>query len=185
MNIIVTKLDGVKIIEPKVFGDQRGFFFESFQAQRYKENGIGALFVQDNVSRSAYGVLRGLHYQLRYPQGKLVTVTRGEVFDVVVDIRKKSPTFGEWVGVYLNDENHHQLYVPPGFAHGFCVLSEVADFHYKCTEYYHPEDEHGILWNDKALAIDWPQLNVIPILSEKDSRYKLLSEISDESLPKA
>lgn len=183
MKVIETALAGVLIIEPKVFGDSRGFFFESFKQDSYKDlAGIELPFVQDNLSRSKYGVLRGLHYQLKHPQGKLVTVVRGEVFDVAVDIRYKSPTFGKWVGVVLNDENHRQFYIPPGFAHGFCVLSEYVDFHYKCTNYYHPEDEHGILWSDANVGIEWP-LQIVPTLSEKDAKYKPLSEISTELLP--
>ena len=182
MKIVETKLSGLKIIEPSVFGDQRGFFFESFKAKSYKEIGIELPFVQDNISRSSVGVLRGLHYQLTHPQGKLVTVITGEVFDVAVDVRTGSPTFGQWIGVILNDQNHKQLYIPPGFAHGFCVLSEHADFHYKCTDYYHPEDEQGIIWNDKNININWP-IKSEPILSNKDAKYKILSDIPIDSLP--
>ena len=182
MRIVSAELSGIKIIEPQVFGDERGFFFESFRKNSYEELGIGP-FVQDNISRSRYGVLRGLHYQLRYPQGKLVTVVRGEVFDVVVDIRIGSPTFGKWLSVVLNDENHKQIYIPPGFAHGFCVLSEFADFHYKCTNYYHPEDEQGVIWNDQGISINWPNIKIEPILSSKDMLYKPLSEIVVEKLP--
>jgi dTDP-4-dehydrorhamnose 3,5-epimerase len=183
MNVIETKLSGVKIIEPKVFADDRGFFFESHHEERYRRLvGIEKPFVQDNMSRSAYGTLRGLHYQLQKAQGKLVTVTSGSVFDVAVDIRRSSKTFGQWVGVILSDENHHQLYIPPGFAHGFCVLSEHADFHYKCTDYYAPEHEHGIIWNDATLKIEWP-LKGSPTLSNKDQKYPTLKNISPTLLP--
>lgn len=174
MKIIDTNLTGVKIIEPKVFGDSRGFFIESYSLERYQEAGIKLPFAQDNVSRSRYGVLRGLHYQLQHPQGKLVFVTRGEVFDVAVDIRYGSPTFGQWFGVVLSDENHRQLYVPPGYAHGFCVLSEVVDFYYKCTDYYHPLDEQGVIWNDSEIGINWPKLTVSPIMSSKDTCFRPL-----------
>jgi dTDP-4-dehydrorhamnose 3,5-epimerase len=166
MKIIETALPGVLIIEPKVHGDARGFFIETYHAQRYAEQGLPDTFVQDNHSRSSRGVLRGLHYQLQHPQGKLVRVTQGEVFDVAVDIRKGSPTFGQWAGVLLSGENHRQFYVPPGFAHGFCTLSDTADFLYKCTDYYHPECEYGVLWNDPAIGIEWPQMDYL--LSQKD-----------------
>jgi dTDP-4-dehydrorhamnose 3,5-epimerase len=167
MNVIQTEIPGVLIIEPKVFGDARGFFLETFQAERYRAAGIQESFVQDNHSHSARGVLRGLHFQRKYPQGKLVYVSRGEVFDVAVDLRRDSPAFGRWTGVFLSDENHRQFYVPPGCAHGFCVLSEFADFHYKCTDYYHPEDEGALLWNDPEIGIQWP-LDT-PTLSAKDA----------------
>lgn len=158
MNVIQTKLKDCVIIEPKVFGDARGFFLETFQAERYAElAGITLPFVQDNHSRSAKGVLRGLHFQKSKPQGKLVRVVRGEVYDVAVDIRQDSPSFGLWEGVLLSEENKRQFWVPPGFAHGFVVLSDVADFEYKCTDYYDPTDEGSIIWNDTELAIDWPQ----------------------------
>ncbi len=169
MNITATDLPGLLIIEPKSFGDERGFFFESYQRDRYRAAGLTVEFVQDNVSRSCRGTLRGLHYQLTQPQGKLVFVTRGEVFDVAVDLRKQSPTFGRWFGSLLNDVNHRQLYVPPGFAHGFCVTSESADFCYKCTQFYNPADERTLLWNDPAIGIDWPALET-RILSAKDQR---------------
>lgn len=181
MNIIETSLPGVLLIEPKAFGDQRGFFLETFQADRYRDAGIELDFVQDNLSRSAKGVLRGLHYQLRYPQGKLVSVIRGEVFDVAVDIRQGSPHFGKWYGAILNDENHHQLYVPPGFAHGFCVMSDIVDFQYKCTDYYHPEDEAGVIWNDPSIGIDWQIAS--PNLSAKDSVLPVLADIPADKLP--
>jgi dTDP-4-dehydrorhamnose 3,5-epimerase len=175
MNLIRTDFPGLLIIEPKVFGDSRGFFFESFQRDRYRDAGIDADFVQDNVSRSRRGTLRGLHYQLTRPQGKLVFVTQGEVFDVAVDLRRNSPTFGRSLGVTLNEENHRQMYLPPGFAHGFCVTSNSADFCYKCTQVYHPADERTLLWNDPELKIDWP--NIEPrILSAKDERGLLLRD---------
>jgi dTDP-4-dehydrorhamnose 3,5-epimerase len=169
MNIIPSPLSGLLIIEPKAFGDARGWFLESFQRDRYRAAGIEAEFVQDNCSHSCRGTLRGLHYQLAQPQGKLVFVTRGEVFDVAVDLRRSSPTFGQWKGILLSDENHRQLYIPPGFAHGFCVLSDTADFVYKCTEYYQPSNERTLLWNDLAVAIQWPDIEP-RILSDKDRR---------------
>ena len=159
----------VVLIEPKVFGDARGFFFESFNQKAFNEaTGTNHQFVQDNHSRSAKGVLRGLHYQIQQPQGKLVRVVRGAVFDVAVDIRKSSPTFGRWVGAELSEDNQHQLWVPPGFAHGFLVLSDLADFLYKTTDYYAPQYERSILWNDSDLNIDWPIDD--PILSIKDQQ---------------
>jgi dTDP-4-dehydrorhamnose 3,5-epimerase len=175
MKIIATALPEVILIQPKVFGDDRGFFLENYQAQRYAEAGLPDRFVQDNHSRSAKGVLRGLHFQKQYPQGKLVYVTSGIVFDVAVDIRKDSPNFGKWVGVTLTADSHQQLYVPPGFAHGFCVISELADFHYKCTEYYHPEDEGSVRWDDPDLAITWPITQ--PVLSNKDAAAPLLKAL--------
>lgn len=167
MEITKTRLDGVVIIEPKRFGDERGFFSETFQAKRYNDAGIAGPFVQDNFSHSQRGVLRGLHYQIQNPQGKLVTVVQGEVFDVAVDIRVNSPTFAQWVGVTLSRENGRQLYIPPGFAHGFCVVSETADFSYKCTDYYNPAAERSILWNDPDLGIEWPLTQ--PSVSPKDA----------------
>ncbi|MDC0664165.1 dTDP-4-dehydrorhamnose 3,5-epimerase [Marinobacter sp. SS21] len=169
MKVIPTGLNDCVIIEPKVYGDHRGFFLETFQAARYAElAGIEFPFVQDNHSRSAKGVLRGLHFQVTKPQGKLVRVVSGEVFDVALDLRRDSPTFGQWEGVYLSEENKRQFWVPPGFAHGFVVVSEVADFEYKCTDYYDPTDEGAIRWNDPELAIEWPEgLDVK--LSEKDA----------------
>lgn len=181
MNIIETELPGVLIIEPKSFGDARGFFLETYSEQRYRDAGLSVRFVQDNHSRSRRGVLRGLHYQLVQPQGKLVGVTRGEVFDVAVDVRRGSPTFGHWAGVILDDRSHRQFYVPPGFAHGFCVLSDEADFVYKCTDYYHPPSEQGIIWNDPAIGIEWPLTEVS--LSDKDGRYPTLAEQAAERLP--
>lgn len=168
MKVTPTAIADVLIIEPKVFGDARGFFYESFNQNAFNEaTGLNLSFVQDNHSRSAQGVLRGLHYQVKQPQGKLVRVVRGAVFDVAVDIRQTSPTFGQWVGVELSEDNHRQLWVPPGFAHGFVVLSESADFLYKTTDYYAPEHERCIAWNDPVVGIDWP-LMVPPSLSAKD-----------------
>jgi dTDP-4-dehydrorhamnose 3,5-epimerase len=166
----------VVLIEPKVFGDARGFFFESFNQKTFNEaTGTNHQFVQDNHSRSSQGVLRGLHYQIQQPQGKLVRVTRGKVWDVAVDIRKSSLTFGKWVGTELSEDNQHQLWVPPGFAHGFIVLSESADFLYKTTDYYAPQHERSIAWNDPVIGIEWPA-GLLPILSAKDSAGMLLSE---------
>lgn len=169
MNVIQTELAGLLIIEPKVFGDSRGYFFEGFQRDRYRAAGVEADFVQDNYSRSCRGTLRGLHYQISQPQGKLVQVTRGEVYDVAVDLRRSSPTFGQAFGLFLNEENHRQLYVPPGFAHGFCVTTESADFAYKCTTFYNPADERTLLWSDPELKIAWPAIES-RILSAKDER---------------
>jgi|TARA_Y100000589_G_scaffold148014_1_gene141512 dTDP-4-dehydrorhamnose 3,5-epimerase len=176
VNVIPTRLSGCVVIEPQVFGDHRGFFLETFQAQRYREQaGIDLAFVQDNHSRSSRGVLRGLHFQLRRPQGKLVRVVHGEVFDVAVDLRRRSPTFGQWEGVYLSGDNKRQVWVPPGFAHGFLVLSEFADFEYKCTDYYDPSDEGAIVWNDPDLAIQWPS-GVEITLSDKDAQAPTFRE---------
>ncbi|MDX7686064.1 dTDP-4-dehydrorhamnose 3,5-epimerase [Aeromonas oralensis] len=177
MNVIKTKIADLLIIEPKVFGDERGFFYETYQDARYKAAGITADFVQDNRSRSTQNVLRGLHFQKTKPQGKLVTVTQGRVFDVAVDLRPDSPTFGQHESVLLTGENKVQFYIPPGFAHGFCVLSETADFQYKCTDYYDPTDESGLLWNDPALGIAWPL--TAPLLSPKDSVQPTLAQIRD------
>ncbi|HHQ6627574.1 dTDP-4-dehydrorhamnose 3,5-epimerase [Serratia fonticola] len=177
MQVTDTKIHGVKIIQPKVFGDARGFFLETFEKKRYQEMlDIDLDFVQDNHSRSSYGVLRGLHFQKVNPQGKLVRVVRGEVFDVVVDIRPDSPTFGTWEGVILSEENKTQFWIPPGLAHGFVVLSDTADFEYKCTDYYNPAEEGCLLWNDPAVGIEWPIAN--PLLSEKDKLGKLLKELA-------
>lgn len=169
MNVIQTAIPDLLILEPKVFGDERGFFMESFNAQRFNEaTGLKADFVQDNHSRSSKGVLRGLHYQIQQPQGKLVRVVRGSVFDVAVDLRKSSPTFSQWVGVELSDENKRQLWIPPGFAHGFLVTSEFADFLYKTTDYYAPKYERSLLWCDKDIGVTWPMTNNL-IISDKDS----------------
>lgn len=171
MNVIRTAIPEVVIIEPKVFGDARGFFFESFNQKAFNEaTGTSHPFVQDNHSRSAQGVLRGLHYQIQQPQGKLVRVVRGAVIDVAVDIRKSSPTFGQWVAEELSEDNHRQLWVPPGFAHGFVVLSEMAEFLYKTTDYYAPAHERCIAWNDPTLAIDWKLDGRQPLLSAKDAQ---------------
>lgn len=176
MKVSHSKLKGCVIIEPRVFGDDRGFFLETFQAVRYEqEAGIDLPFVQDNHSRSARGVLRGLHFQKTKPQGKLVRVVRGEVYDVAVDIRKESATFGQWEGVILSEDNKKQFWVPPGFAHGFVVLSSTADFEYKCTDYYDPTDEGSILWSDSDLNIPWPISN--PVLSAKDESAKRLVDL--------
>lgn len=181
MNVIQTSLAGMVIIEPKVFGDQRGFFIETWNRKKYVEIGIDIDFVQDNLSFSSKGVVRGLHYQYPNTQGKLVYVLSGEVFDVAVDIRKDSPTFGKWESVVLSGENKKQLYVPEGFAHGFCVLSETALFAYKCTDFYNPSVEGGLLWNDSEIGIVWPVSD--PILSEKDKVYPTLSELVACGLP--
>ena len=171
MNIIPTAIPDVLIIEPRVFGDARGFFFESFNQQAFQAaTGLNVQFVQDNHSRSAKGVLRGLHFQIEQPQGKLVRVVRGAVFDVAVDLRPSSPTFGQWVGVELTEHNHRQLWVPAGFAHGFLTLSESADFLYKTTDYYAPAFERCIAWNDPTVAIDWPLAGATPLVSAKDQQ---------------
>ena len=164
-------IDGLYVIEPKVFGDERGYFVETYNKQEFAANGLDMEFVQDNQSKSKKGVLRGLHFQKQHPQGKLVRVLPGEVFDVAVDIRKGSDTYGKWFGVVLSEENMKQFYVPEGFAHGYYVLSDTAVFSYKCTDFYHPEDEGGILWNDPEIGIQWPvEDGVEVVLSEKDQR---------------
>ncbi|PLQ01542.1 dTDP-4-dehydrorhamnose 3,5-epimerase [Cupriavidus pauculus] len=169
LSIVRTAIPEVMFIEPKLFGDARGFFLESFNQKAFAEaTGLDVTFVQDNHSRSAKGVLRGMHYQIQQPQGKLVRVVRGRVFDVAVDIRRQSPTFGKWVGVELSEDNHRQFWVPPGFAHGFVVLSESADFLYKTTDYYAPQFERTIAWNDPEIGIQWPDLGMAPLLSAKD-----------------
>jgi dTDP-4-dehydrorhamnose 3,5-epimerase len=183
MKVIDTRVPEVKIIEPKIFGDERGFFFESFSAERYKRlAGIKDVFVQDNLSRSSRGVLRGLHYQLQQTQGKLVSATRGVVLDVAVDVRVGSPNFGQSVSVELSQENKRQLWVPAGFAHGFIVLSQTADFSYKCTDYYHQKSEKSILWNDPDLQIDWPR-DIKPLLSAKDEKGVRLKDVPKAELP--
>ena len=174
MNILPTKLDGVVIIEPDVYGDARGYFLETYHAEKYRAAGIEATFVQDNHSYSGRGILRGLHAQYRRPQGKLVRAFEGEDFDVVADIRPGSPTLGEWVGVTLSGENFRQLYVPPGYAHGFCVISETVHFQYKCTDLYDPEAELTVQWDDPAIGIEWPIDH--PILSSKDTDGMCLSD---------
>lgn len=181
MKIISTSLPGVYIIEPQVFNDKRGFFMETYHQRKYTEAGLGQVFVQDNISSSVRGTLRGLHYQLKHAQAKLVYAVKGTIFDVTVDIRRGSPNFGQWTGVHLSEENKHQLLVPEGFAHGFCVISDTADVIYKCSDFYAPDDEGGILWSDPALAIDWPIMK--PILSTKDGQLPLLADIPPERLP--
>lgn len=179
MSIKETKLPGVLLFEPRVFDDERGFFLETFRQESFENLGLDVDFVQHNHSRSRRGVLRGLHYQLEQPQGKLVRVARGSIFDVAVDIRKGSPTFGQWFGAELSDENHHQLYVPPDFAHGFLVLSDVADVIYKCTDYYHPQSEEGISWDDPGVAISWPLEKLAGaeiLVSEKDQHNPQLAD---------
>ena len=172
MQIQPTKIPDVWVIEPDPLGDDRGFFMETFRESHFRERGVELRFLQDNQSRSGQGTLRGLHYQHKFPQGKLVRVLTGEVYDVAVDLRKSSATFGQWVGEYLNAETHKQLWAPPGFAHGFYVLSEFADLSYKCTEYYHPEDEFSLRWDDADIAIQWPLLSDRPLLSAKDLAAK-------------
>lgn len=179
MEIVTTPIAGVLLIKPKVWRDARGFFVETWQQQRYHDAGMDMPFVQDNHSRSSYGILRGLHFQKRFPQGKLVSVALGRVFDVAVDIRAGSPSFGQWYGAELTEENQHQLWVPPGCAHGYCVLSETASFYYKCTDYYHPEDEGSIRWDDPDLAISWPVAE--PVLSPKDAAAPFLRDIFPRS----
>ena len=178
--IIETSIEGLYIIEPTVFGDNRGFFMESYNKREFEKIGLDMNFVQDNHSRSKKGVLRGLHFQKKHPQGKLVRVIRGKVFDVAVDLRKGSPTFGKWYGIILSDENHLMFYIPEGFAHGFLVLSEEADFFYKCTDFYYPEYDAGIIWDDPDIGIKWPfeEYGIKePILSEKDSKLPRLRDI--------
>ena len=181
MNVLQTDLPGVLIIEPKVFPDPRGFFMESYNREKYIAAGIPLDFVQDNLSFSARGVLRGLHYQKPHAQGKLVYVLQGEVWDVAVDIRYNSPHFGQWTAVSLSADNKRQFYIPPGFAHGFCVLSETALFTYKCTDSYHPECDAGVRWDDPSIGITWPTEQ--PLLSEKDRNQPLLRDIPQERLP--
>lgn len=181
MRVEPSALPGVLLIEPKVYGDDRGFFMETWHRERYVEAGIDRPFVQDNLSRSARGVLRGLHLQNPHPQGKLVSVLEGAVFDVAVDVRVGSPHFGEWVGYELSADNHRQLWVPPGFAHGFCVTSDHAMLAYKCTDIYHREGEMSVAWDDPALAIDWPVRE--PVLSPKDAAAPTLADIERERLP--
>jgi dTDP-4-dehydrorhamnose 3,5-epimerase len=179
---IETAIPGVLLLRPKVFRDERGFFFESYHETRFADLGITDKYVQDNHSRSRRGAVRGLHYQLKHAQAKLCRVVLGEVFDVAVDIRRGSPTFGKWVGAVLSAENQQQIYIPPGFAHGFSVLSEAAEFLYKCNDFYYPEDEHGVLWNDPQLKIDWRVSD--PIISEKDQRFSPLANVAAELLPR-
>jgi len=181
MKVLPTKLDGVYIIEPQVFSDARGFFMETYHQKRYSEAGVEQLFVQDNLSSSIRGTLRGLHYQINHGQAKLIQVVKGAIFDVAVDIRRGSPHFGHWTGFHLSGDNKRQVFISAGFAHGFCVLSEAADVVYKCSDFYAPDDEGGILWSDPALAIDWPVEK--PLLSDKDSRLPRLADVPPERLP--
>jgi dTDP-4-dehydrorhamnose 3,5-epimerase len=182
MNTKETKLKGVFVLEPDVFSDERGFFLETWNRSRYENLGIQGTFVQDNVSFSKKGILRGLHFQYPQPQGKLVQVLSGQVVDVAVDIRVGSPTFGRWISEELSGENHKQMYIPPGFAHGYCVTSETAVFSYKCTDFYNPETERGIIWNDPDLKIDWPIAE--PVLSPRDMGYSKLKDLPPEHLPR-
>ncbi len=183
MKITETSLPGVLLLEPRVFGDERGFFVETFREEVFAEAGLDVTFVQDNQSRSRRGVLRGLHYQLEQPQGKLVRAARGRVFDVAVDVRRGSPHFGRWFGTILDDESHRQMYIPAGFAHGFVVLSEVADFVYKCTNYYHPQSEQAVRWDDPQIGIEWPA-EILDFLSfsAKDLQAPLLRDVPAERL---
>ena len=182
LQILETSLPGVLIIEPRVFTDPRGFFMETYRQNSLAEAGVRETFVQDNHSRSSRGVLRGLHYQLRQPQAKLCRVAQGEVLDIAVDVRLGSPNFGKWVSVLLSGENHRQIFIPKGFAHGFVVRSETADFLYKCSDYFEAADDRGVLWNDPGIGIDW-QIDD-PIISDKDKRYLPLAEIAHDQLPR-
>ena len=181
MKVIETTLPGTLILEPQVFGDSRGFFYESYHQARYHDAGIIGDFIQTNVSRSAKGVLRGLHYQWPNPQGKLVSVMEGEVYDVAVDIRQGSPNFGQWIGVMLTAANHRHFWIPEGFAHGFCVLSDFATFTYQCTALYDPASDAGLRWNDADIGIDWPVSE--PLLSGKDGKTPLLKDVAADRLP--
>ena len=181
MKVIETALPGVLVIEPQVFGDARGFFYDSYNEARFRDAGIDARFVQSNVSRSAKGVLRGLHYQWPHPQGKFVSVLEGEVFDVAVDIRRGSPHFGQWFGAMLTAENKRHMWIPEGFAHGFCVVSDYATFSYQCTALYDAKADAGVLWNDPAIGIDWPIAE--PQLSDKDLKAPLLKDVPEHRLP--
>lgn len=181
MTVLSLEIPDVKLIKPRVFDDDRGFFLQTYHAEQYRDAGIDVRFVQDNWSRSTKGVLRGLHYQLEHAQDKLVSVVRGEVFDVAVDIRRDSPTFGKWVGEVLSEQNKHQMFVPGGFAHGFFVLSDEVDFVYKCSDFYTPGDEYGIRWNDPEIGISWPGAE--RILSDKDQQQPLLADVPPENLP--
>lgn len=177
-NFIPTDISGVYIIEPTVYGDARGYFMETYQREEFRAAGINSEFVQDNQSKSTRGVLRGLHFQRHFQQGKLVRVISGEVFDVAVDLRKGSSTYGKWTGVVLSAENKRQFFIPRGFAHGFAVLSETAEFTYKCDEFYHPEDDGGIIWNDPDVGVKWPDLdNIQPLLSAKDQKLPRFKDI--------
>ena len=181
LKLINTSISDVLLLEPNVYDDSRGFFLETFHQSKYTDVGIDKTFVQDNYSHSKQGTLRGLHYQLLHPQGKLIFVLRGEIFDVAVDIRRGSSTLGQWVGANLSAKNKRQIYVPEGFAHGFCVLSESADVMYKCSDFYDAEDEYGIFWSDETIAINWPVKT--PVLSGKDSKFQRFTEIPEKDLP--
>ena len=181
MNVVSLEIPDVKLIQPRVFPDARGFFQQTYHEQQYCAAGVDVRFVQDNWSRSTKGILRGLHYQLKHGQDKLVSVVRGEVFDVAVDIRQGSPTFGRWVGAVLSEKNHHQLFVPKGFAHGFCVLSEEVDFVYKCSDFYAPGDEYSLRWNDPGVGIQWPGQDFL--VSEKDQLAPFLKDVPTSHLP--
>jgi len=183
MEIISLSIPEVKLIKPKRFGDQRGFFQQTYQENQYSDAGVDCTFVQDNWSRSTRGVLRGLHYQLSNPQAKLVTVMHGAVYDIAVDIRLDSPTFGQWVGEELTEDNGHQLFIPRGFAHGFVVITDHVDFIYKCDNYYTPGDEYGIFWNDPDIGISWPDTGIEPILSDKDKIALKLKDMPKADLP--
>lgn len=178
INVIKTDIDGLYEIETTVHGDSRGYFTETYNQNDMKENGLNMVFVQDNQSKSIKGVLRGMHYQKQYPQGKLVRVIKGEVFDVAVDLRKGSKTYGKWHGVLLTEDNHKQFYIAEGFAHGFLVLSDIAEFCYKCTDFYHPGDEGGLRWDDPDVAIEWPKLDCEILLSDKDKVHPFLKDIT-------
>lgn len=181
MNVVRTTLEGILIIEPEIFTDNRGYFMEIYQADRFHDAGFQEPFVQDNLSFSTKGTLRGLHFQIQRPQAKLVQAVTGEIFDVVVDIRPASKTFGQWAGILISQQNKRQVFIPAGFAHGFCVLSPTAHFLYKCTKFYNPDDEGGIIWSDPLIGIEWPIRE--PIISEKDRRYPPLSELPPDQLP--
>jgi dTDP-4-dehydrorhamnose 3,5-epimerase len=181
MDVKQTGFSGLLVIHPKCFRDERGFFLESFQAKRYRDAGIADTFVQDNHSRSRHRVLRGMHFQVKHPQAQIVTVIRGCIFDVAVDLRRGSPNFGQWFGVELSDEGSRQLYMAPGFAHGFCVLSDFADLHYKTSRFYDHADEGGLIWNDPDIGVRWPIAS--PIVSERDSTYPALRHLNSKSLP--
>lgn len=181
MNIITTPIEGILIIEPKLFKDKRGFFMETYNQIRYRASGIDRTFVQDNLSYSQKNTIRGLHFQIKHPQAKLIQVLSGEIFDVAVDLRFGSATFGKWTGIHLSDDNRRQVFIPEGFAHGFCVLSDFALFYYKCSDVYMPDDEGGIIWSDPDIGIEWPVEH--PIISEKDKQYQRLFGLSTEQLP--
>jgi len=181
MKVTETKLSEVLILEPKVFQDDRGYFLETWNKTRYEKIGVPVHFVQDNISLSKRGILRGLHFQYPQSQGKLIQVLLGEVLDVVVDIRVGSPTYRQWIGEVISESNHRQMYVPPGFAHGYCVISDKALFSYKCTDFYNPATEHGIIWNDPEIGIEWPTEQ--PVLSPKDKAYPRLKDLEPENLP--